>query len=193
MKHKAHLLASRPLHFSQRAQHGYPWLFRSLLVPLLAMPLWGHSADDLSDRSLRTLKAMDLAIARARSQAIKNLEEELGRSMKAGNLEEAVQIQRLIDTQRDLLPKSEEDLGKGDLLRKLAGRRVVSGHSGDYWFFRADGTFDCPGWGGGGGSWEVKGDKVIATCKTGLVFNLTIQSPEVWTEDGKGNVWNLQR
>lgn len=160
---------------------------------ILTLLITGICAEETPESALRVLKAMNLEIAKERSKAIKSLESELAKAMKAGKLEDSVAIKKIIDELTELLPKTEDELVQGDAIRKMAGRRIVDKNPWDYWFFRADGTLDCPTWGGGSGTWKIEDKTITVTCKTGVVILLTVQSPEVWLEESKGKVWNLQR
>ena len=151
----------------------------------------GLTAAELPDGAKRVVRAMEIEIARDRARAVKSLETEQTRAMKANDLDGALAIRTTIDELQRLIPKSEDEIGQAEILRRHAGRRVVSGHEGDYWLFRADGTFDSSH--ERNGKWDIKDDKVFIRSALGPVVSCTIISDELWTEDGKGLRWVLTK
>lgn len=147
-------------------------------------------AAELPDGAFRILRSMEVEIARERVRAVSSLEKELAKAMKAQKLEEAIQIQTLIDEQNALIPQTEADLNRGTPMARMAGQRKVDS-KGDYWFFRADGTFDCPGWGGGHGEWEIKDGLILINCSNGVRLVCNYVSDDLWTEQGKNANWRL--
>jgi hypothetical protein len=145
-------------------------------------------AQELPTQVTKILRNMELEIARERVKAVKDLEDELTRAMKAGKLDDAIAIRKIIQEQTDLVPKTEEEVGKVVNLRKMAGERKVSGHD-DYWMFKADGTF-VSSW-GGNGKWEMKDTDIFIYCQNGVVLECTYQSDDVWIEKKKNNIWTL--
>ena len=148
-------------------------------------------AEALPTSSQLVLNRMEQEISSARVKAVRALQNDLKQAMKVGNLDLANAIQAAIDRQTALVLVPGATTVEGSLLVRMAGKRVVSGHEGDYWLFRADGTFDSSH--ERNGKWDIKDDKVFIRSALGPVVSCTIISDELWTEDGKGLRWVLHK
>ena len=162
---------------------------RTILLTIIGFCLLGQ---DLPVASQRALALMEREIAVAREKAIRAMDADLQRAMKATNLEQANAINAEIERQRAFLPAPGQAPGMPAAMERMSGRRVVSGHSFDRWMFSADGTVTGPGFTGGPGTWEYHPDRKLIIIKTPRWYReLAYVSDDVWMEGTKA--WTLQK
>ena len=148
-------------------------------------------AEALPPSSQKVLDRMEQEISSARVKAVNQLQDNLKQAMRVGNLDLANAIQAAIDSQTALILVPGVTTVEGSLLARMSGKRMLNGHDGGRWRFRADGTFDSKF--DRNGKWEVKDGKVIIHWSQGPRIICTIISDELWTGDDNGNHWVLTK